>query len=72
MRSTVMCGECGSRPTTYTKPNWTGDRQGQRRDHDLCRRCWKKLMDGVRAERLQEESSDAHAVPVRVVGVELD
>jgi hypothetical protein len=45
------CQNCG-RPANYTRPK-AGTVAG-RDDHDLCRRCWQKHMEAVRAKEMQE------------------
>jgi DNA-directed RNA polymerase subunit RPC12/RpoP len=51
MRATNPCQECG-KPAIYKPPRrWWRRRDARvhRRDHDVCARCWAKLMASVDA-----------------------
>lgn len=52
MHRKVIC-QCG-RKATFNRP--TKQRPGQRRDHDLCRQCWRALMEHERAIHIEVPS----------------
>lgn len=53
-----ICRECRERPARSNYPSRHGPRVRFRKNHDLCFRCWRSLMDASRAPYIQTSTEE--------------